>query len=109
MSGSMPSWWTDKAAKQRQNARSAAKERKVAREVGGRTVAGSGSSWRAPGDVKSDTHLIEHKFTDSLRYILRLADWEQCVSDALRSGKEPAMIVEFASNGKRLLVLEYPE
>lgn len=102
----MPAWWTDKDLKRKQNSRSAKMERRVAKEVGGRTQVGSGSSWRAPGDIKSDTHLIEHKYTDKLSFVLKLADWEQARSDALQSGKDAAMIVEFASTGKRLLVTE---
>lgn len=104
--GELPAWWSDRGQKQRQNRRSRDKERKVAKEVGGRTVVGSGSSWRAPGDVKSDTHLLEHKYTDKSSFSLKLADLEQARSDAIKAGKEPAMIIEFASAGRRYLITE---
>lgn len=104
--GDLPAWWSDKAAKQTQNRRSASKERRLAREVGGRTVVGSGSSWRAPGDVKSDTHLLEHKYTDKRSFGLKLADWEQAREDAIKAGKEPAMVIEFTVAGRRLLITE---
>lgn len=107
--GALPSWWGDRADKKRQNDRSRAQERRVAREVGGRTVAGSGSSWRAPGDIKAEDYLVEHKGTNKASFRLTLEDWEQAASDALRSGREPAMIIEFASTGRRLLVTEYTE
>ena len=102
----MPAWWSDKAAKRRQNARSAKMEARVAREVGGRTMAGSGSSWRARGDVSAEEHLIQHKYTDAKSFVLKLAEWEQVQTDARNAGKDGAMIIEFASNGKRLLVTE---
>jgi hypothetical protein len=109
----MPSWWDDERAKadarRRQNRRSQAKEARVASEVGGRQMPGSGSSWRAPGDVKSDEDLLEHKFTDKRRFILTLEDWEQARSDALKSGREPGMIIEFARTGRRLLITELPD
>lgn len=111
--GSLPAWWGEDRAKadglRSQNRRSRAKEARVASEVGGRQMPGSGSSWRAPGDVKSDEQLIEHKFTDKRRFNLTLEDWEQARTDALKSGREPAMIVEFALTGRRLLITELPD
>jgi hypothetical protein len=102
----LPAWFTDKATKQRQNRRSSAQEKRVAKEVGGRQVVGSGSSWRAPGDVKSDTHLIEHKFTDAASFRLTVKDWRQARKDATVVGREPAMIIEFPEAGLRLVVTE---
>lgn len=103
----LPGWWGDKPAKQRQNRRSGAAERRVAREVGGRTTAGSGSSWRSPGDVRTATHLIEHKYTDKGSYSLSLKTWLLHKRKADQAGKEAAMIIEFPERGIRLLVMEY--
>lgn len=107
--GSMPSWWGDAADKRTQNRRSRTKESRVARETGGRQTPGSGSSWRAPGDIKTDDDLIEHKYTDGASFRLTVEDWEQARTDALRSGREPAMIVELTRVGRRLLITELPE
>lgn len=103
----LPAWWGDKPAKVRQNRRSGAAERRVAREVGGRTMPGSGSSWRAAGDVSSESHLLEHKFTDKRSFSLKVADWAAIRRKAERAGKDPGMIIEFPEQGIRLLITEY--
>lgn len=70
---------------------------------------GSGSSWRARGDVKNDTHLIQHKYTDKASFTLKFAEWQKVVEDALRAGKEPAMIIEHPESGLRLVITEMGE
>lgn len=104
--GDNPAWWDGPPAKKRQNARSRAQERRVAKETGGRRQAGSGSSRRAPGDVKTDDELIEVKYTDKDSYRLTEAVWNKVRNDALTHGREPAMIVEFSQSGTRLRITE---
>lgn len=101
-----PAWWGGKPARKRQNARSRAQERRVAKDTGGRRQPGSGSSRRAPGDVKSDDELIEVKFTDKPSYRLVEEVWQKVKRDALTHGREPAMIVEFTQTGTRLKITE---
>lgn len=105
----LPAWWGEAADKRVQNRRSAQKERKVAKETGGRVQAGSGSSWRAPQDVVTDEEMIQHKYTDAKGYRLTVEEWEVVRRDALQAGREPAMIVEFTRTGRRLLITEMPE
>lgn len=103
---SRPAWWD--RDKQKQNSRSAQQERKVAKRTGGRVQAGSGSSWRAPQDVKTSTHLISVKYTDRASYSIKADDWAALVDDAAHTGREPALIIEFPERGIRLLVVEDP-
>jgi hypothetical protein len=100
----MPPWWSEKSAKRRQNARSSRQERKIAREVGGKVQAGSGSSRRAPGDVKSSDELIQVKYTDANSYRLTVGESRKVHDDALKHGREPAMIVDFVQHGVRLRI-----
>lgn len=103
---SEPAWWGGKAARKRQNGRSRRQERKVARDLGGRVQAGSGSSWRARQDVKTDDEMVQVKYTDKDSFTLRAKEWEGIVADALKNGREPAMIVEFPHRHLRLRITE---
>lgn len=98
----LPSWFDSGQDRTKQNRRSRAQERGVAKKVGGRVMPGSGSSWRARGDVKSSTHLIEVKYTDKASFPLKKATWQQIERDALKAGKEPALIIDI--QGLRLVV-----
>lgn len=101
-----PAWMGKPQSLRRQNARSRAQERQIAREVGGRVQAGSGSSRRAPQDIKSDDDLYQVKYTDKDSYRLTNAEWDKVRKDALTHGREPAMIVEFTKTGRRLRITE---
>lgn len=102
----LPSWLGRKAVLKRQNTRSQAQERKVAEEVSGKVQRGSGSSWRAPRDVKSPNALIEVKYTDKSSYLLYAEMWQKYRVDAWQAGREPEMIIEFSKLGIRLKVVE---
>lgn len=104
--GELPSWMSSKSQKKRQNRRSAKHERDLARESGGRVTAGSGSSWRAPQDVSTDTHLIQHKYTDAASY--RVSDTELSIleGDAARAGKEWALVINFERSGRRITITD---
>lgn len=78
----------------------------MARAEGGRIQAGSGSSRRAPQDVKSDDSLSQVKYTDAQGYRLTASEWEHVRRDALRHGREAAMIIEFTRTGRRLKITE---
>lgn len=100
----VPAWWGNE--RQKRNDRSGKQERDRAKEVGGRASAGSGSSWRSPGDVRAEEYLEELKFTDKKSYSLRVADWEDIKAKALVLGREPKMVIEFPEAGLRLIVTE---
>lgn len=103
--GDMPAWWAGRD-KQRQNRRSARQEAQRATEVGGRVQSGSGSSWRARGDVKTPLDLEELKFTDKASFPLKVADWELHRDRALKQGREPVMVIDFPEHNLRLVVRE---
>lgn len=102
----LPSWWSKESGLRSQNHRSARQERKVAKEVGGRVQAGSGSSWRAPEDIVSDTHMIQHKGTKADSYRVVLKEWKRIIKNARQAGKEPALIIEF-EDGTKVLMTEF--
>jgi len=93
--GSLPSWLSGRGRLRAQNARSGAHERQLARQVGGRTQPGSGSSWRARGDVKNDELLIEHKYTGRANYLFDVRQWIKHVERAREQGRVPAMVIDF--------------
>lgn len=95
---------SDKSNKKRQNRRSAKHERDLARETGGRVTRGSGSSWRQPQDVSTDTHLIQHKFTDAASYRVTDAECAKLQADADRAGKEWALVINFERSGRRITI-----
>ena len=101
----LPSWWSQKAGKRSQNARSRAQERRRAAETGGRVQAGSGSSWRAAGDVVRDEELEEVKYTDKAQYPLTVKELRLIRKKALRLGREPAYLVEFSEHGIRARIV----
>lgn len=100
-----PAWWEDGAhpGRRRQNRRSREQESRVARAVGGRRQRGSGSSYRAPQDVKAPQHLVQVKYTDKDSFSLRRAEWERLCNDAARAGRSPMMVIEFM-DGERTIV-----
>lgn len=105
----LPSWMSPKQELRRQNRRSGAQERKRAIEQGGRTQPGSGSSWRARGDVVTPEYLESLKYTDHFTYRLDVREWWTHREQALQAGKEPRMVIDFVgATGTRLVVYEEP-
>lgn len=100
-------------AKSRTQKRSKRQEEKIAEDLGGRRQAGSGSSWRAKGDVRAMGKLrVEAKFTQKPSYLLKLDDWKKIREEAIKGGLEtPVMQVEFvppgSSPGMKFAVMDY--
>lgn len=88
-------------AKSKIQRRSKLQEKRIAKDVGGRVQAGSGSSWRAKGDVRKMGDLrIEAKYTEKPTYVLKHADLEKLRLEAIEGGLEiPVMQVEFVGGG----------
>jgi hypothetical protein len=104
--GQLPGWLSGTGGRKTNNRKSREYERRLARDTGGRTSAGSGSSWRAPEDVRSDTHLIQHKFTGKRSFILTVTELERVFTNARRAGREGAIVIDFESVGLRVTVTE---
>jgi hypothetical protein len=97
----LPPWWG--RHREKQNARSRRQERRHAAERGGKVQPGSGSSWRAKGDVRLVETLDELKYTDAASFRLTVATWNKIERAAHQSGREPRLIIEFSGHD---LVLE---
>lgn len=100
----MPAWWESGQDRPRQNRRSRKQERERAKETGGKVQSGSGSSWRARGDVRTEEELEQLKYTDKLAYRLDVREWRAIESDARSQGREPVLIIEFSEHNLRLKV-----
>lgn len=102
---SLPKWWQSGQDRPKQNKRSREQERKRAKETGGKVQKGSGSSWRARGDVRTDDDLEQLKYTDKASYSLKVAEWRQIAMDAASQGREPSLIIEFSEFNLRLKIV----
>lgn len=102
----MPPWWGESGKRRTINRKSAEYERKIAKDTGGRVSAGSGSSWRAPEDVRSETHLIQHKYTERKSFTLTVAELQRVFANAGRAGRDGALIIDFETYGLRVTVTE---
>jgi hypothetical protein len=82
-------------------------ERRVVKRRGGRQQPGSGSGWRKPNDVRESRVLWEMKKTANKTISVNLTDWDKVRSNALLSGRMPAMHLELGTGSKlrRLVVI----
>lgn len=101
----LPKWWTGKQTLRNQNRSSATQERARAEEVGGRVQSGSGSSWRAPQDVVAPEYLEQLKETNGKGFTILRDECAGLLADALRSGREPRMVVDFRGKGPLRLII----
>ena len=73
---------------------SKAQEKKVAKEIGGRVVAGSGASMYSKGDVENRDILVECKTTARPNITVK-GEWlEKIYMEALDKRKTPALSIE---------------
>lgn len=80
------------------------KEVSDAKSFGGKRVKGSGNKWNAPGDVKTDTFLIDSKQTEKKSYSISLKTWDKLCSEALFSYRIPLLSIQIKD--KELIVME---
>jgi hypothetical protein len=74
-------------------------EKKVAKDLGGRTVIASGSLWGMKADARSDDYLIECKTTKNSYYLLKYETWEKIAKEALKDGMRiPVMAIELENS-----------
>lgn len=64
-------------------------EKRVANEINGKVVIGSGSIWSMKGDCRNEDYLIECKTTKKDYYVLNVKTWlkieEEAIKDSLRT------------------------
>ena len=88
--------------------KSTLQEKRVAKEVGGRTTPASGAMWGCKGDVRSDAFLVECKTTEKDKYSLSIATWNKIRREAIKDGmKIPIMCIDLCSGKYRFAVFEY--
>lgn len=82
-------------------------ERRVVKRRGGQRQPGSGSGWRRPNDVRESKVLWEMKQTAAKSISVKLSDWDKVRSNALLSGRMPAMHLALGTGSKvrRLVVI----
>lgn len=98
----------DAVTSKRQKKMSQQQERRVAKEIGGRTVAGSGAGRTSGGgDVRARSELrVECKVTEKDYFVLRYEDLRKIRDQAIKGGLEqPVMQIKFAV--PRSMVFEY--
>ena len=100
----VPEWMSPKAAKRAQNRSSARQEHRHAREAGGRVQAGSGSSWRARGDVVGDRYVDELKETHYESFSITKKIINTLLQAAGQRGREPRLIIDMHAVGVRAVV-----
>lgn len=77
-------------------------ERRVAREVCGRTTIASGALCFQKGDVRADALLVECKTTSKDTYTLSRAVWDKIANEATKDGlRIPVLQVDFEDDGYR--------
>lgn len=82
-------------------------EKRVAKEVKGRTVVASGAIDIFKGDVRSDSLLVECKTTLKDYYVLSYHTWEKIRQEAIRDGmRDPVMCVDLKNGEQRLAIVE---
>lgn len=74
--------------------KSQVQEKRIAKELGGKTQPGSGCFDHFKGDVKLDDYLIEAKRTDKNSITVK-AEWLSKIDhEAINVGKTPALVIE---------------
>lgn len=68
-------------------------EREVAKELGGKRIAGSGCSPYAKGDVRAPGFLVEAKETKKASLSVKAAWLDKIWREAMARGEEPALAV----------------
>lgn len=72
-------------------------EKRLAKQLGGQRIAGSGSSKEKPQDLKFVGALLQAKRTTAKSTVLHKRDLEQVEADALNAGRIPLFCVAFCS------------
>jgi hypothetical protein len=78
-------------------------EKRIAKAVGGKTMAASGAFWSGKGDVRSDDLLIEHKWTGKKSFSLKADVLEKIVTEAMIDSRMPVLGISLNNNNYVLL------
>jgi hypothetical protein len=64
-------------------------EKRLAKAFGGSTTAASGAFWSRKGDVRSESLLIEHKWTGKKSKTIQSAELKKITTEAILDGRIP--------------------
>lgn len=78
-------------------------EARLAKKVGGKRNAGSGSFWNRKGDVRSTDLLIEHKWTGKASFTVKAAVLEKIIKEAILESRMPLLGISLNNNNYILL------
>lgn len=79
-------------------------EKRIAKKIGGKTMAASGAFWSHKGDVRSDLYLVEHKYTSKKSFTIKSEVLEKISTEAILDGRTP--VFAFHLNGRDYMILE---
>jgi hypothetical protein len=79
-------------------------ENRLAKKIGGSTVAASGAFWSRKGDVRSTDLLVEHKWTGKKSFTLKSEVLEKIVKEAILDGRLP--VLGFSLNNENYIILQ---
>lgn len=89
-----PRWMTNKDISKREW--STSRERKLVKQLGeSRLTKGSGANWSTKGDIVNKDELIELKSTGGKQFTLHKRILEKVYSEAVKSGKDPVVVIDF--------------
>lgn len=87
--------------------KSQAQERRIAKQVKGQVVKGSGCLFYAKGDVKMEEFLIEAKTTDADSFTLKAEVIEKIMEEAIAIGKEGFLQINFRKRNLDVAVVPW--
>lgn len=79
-------------------------EKRLAKVIGGSRTAASGAFWSRKGDVRSETYLVEHKYTAAKSYSLKISELEKIRKEALLVGRIPMFCLSLGDRNYVLLL-----
>jgi len=87
---------------------SSKQEKKVAKELKGKTVVASGALWGSKGDVRSNEYLVECKTTSKSFYSLTKNVWDKIEKEAIKDGlRTPVMCIDLELGKYRVAVFRF--
>lgn len=69
-------------------------EKRIAKDLNGKIVPGSGAMWHSKGDTNLNLFLVEAKYTEEDYYRLKVSLWDKIKKEAYRIGKLPLFQIE---------------
>ena len=78
-------------------------EKRLAKKIGGKTMAASGAFWSHKGDVRSSDLLIEHKWTGKKQCTVKSDVLKKIMREAILDGRMPVLGIHL--DGENYVIL----